>query len=366
MFALTVTISALSLLAGADDRSVAPARVAVMPFMVEGLALDEASAIEATVRSSCVDAAQAGVLPEGRTQELLRAAGTLGISCDRRTPSCISELGALLGVESVVTGRMAASASGTTLSLTVVDVNARMAVREVEVSLPLGLERQAVEAAVFRLFQDPMTRLGGLVIEADPDVEIFVDGVSVGIAPLSEPVTGVSVGQHTVEARKNGNPVKAATIRVGPGQVHQVSLVDDDTISRDVVRTAGRTLLYGGGAALGVGIVGLLTAIVPFVAGWALFAAIESPVPLDDRTPVRRMQLYSVYSVLYDWQPVGMAATVVALGLTFIGVGLAIGGGSTLLMLGPDEEALIDFKEPRFPMPVSPLAPKPVDDESGG
>jgi hypothetical protein len=355
---VALALLSLSLVATAEVSETGPARIAVLPFMVEGLALDDASEIEATVRATSGDALQAGVLPEERTRDLLRAADTLGIDCDRRKAACVAELGLLFGVESVLMGRMRAGDDGTSLKLTVVDVNARIEVREVEAVLPAGGERAAVEACVFRLFQDPAARLGAIVVEADPGAEIFIDGVSVGIAPLDGAVTGITIGQHEVAARKDGKSVAVGTIRVGPGQTHQISLVDDDTISRDVVRTAGRTLLYGGGTALGIGVVGALAAVVPFVAGWVLFIAIETPARLQQPYEADRLvPLFAAYSILYDWQPTGMMAIVAALGLAFIGVGLSIGGGSTLLMLGPDEEALLEMPAPPLANPLSPAPP---------
>lgn len=350
-------LATLALLLAGDGGEAPLARVAVMPFLVEGLALDEASTIEGSVRRAAADATRSAVLSEARTVELLRAASTLGISCDRRKASCIAEYGGLFGVESVLTGVVRVSDDGPHLTITSVDVALKIEDRRVSGTLPFGKVQDAVDALVFQLFHDPAMRLGAIAIEADAGCELLVDDALVGRAPLDEPVTGLTIGQHVVVARCEGRVVKSASIRVGAGQLHAMSLVDDDTISRDVVRDAGRTLLYGGGTALGVGAAGLVAALVPFVSGWILFVALENPVRLAERRAEQLVPIYAAYSVLYDWQPLGMATVVAALGIAFVGVGLAIGGGSTLFLLGPEEEPLLA-------PPARPGAPFPSTDDA--
>jgi hypothetical protein len=90
-------------------------------------------------------------------------------------------------------------------------------------------------------------QVGTLRITVDrPGVEVFVDGTSAGLAPLSDEVY-VEAGTHSVEVRVDGAPVGQAQVACGLGQVQEVPVH-----VAGGGRGANRSVVIAGGVVFGV------------------------------------------------------------------------------------------------------------------
>jgi hypothetical protein len=75
-----------------------------------------------------------------------------------------------------------------------------------------------------RHIDDLAGQTGHVDVEAATGADVAVDGTTIGVAPLAEPVD-VTAGRHHVEARTRQGASKAADVDVAVGQVAHVSLV---------------------------------------------------------------------------------------------------------------------------------------------
>ena len=104
--------------------------------------------------------------------------------------------------------------------------------------------RPAQRDELLKRLNEVKRRVGELRVQVShPGAEVFVDGTSVGVAPIANELY-VDPGTHVVEARLDGYPTALVRVTADGGRADEVSL-------KLVAKSANKVVLIAGGAAAG-------------------------------------------------------------------------------------------------------------------
>jgi len=99
--------------------------------------------------------------------------------------------------------------------------------------------------SLLKRLAEAQTQVGQLHLRVSrPGAEVFIDGVSIGLAPIADEVY-VEAGTHLIEARLEGFPPASVSVQATKGQPADVDVAI-------VAKRASKTLLIAGGAIAGV------------------------------------------------------------------------------------------------------------------
>jgi len=206
------------------------------------------------------------------------------LSCLESDTGCLVKLGFIATADDMIAGRLEPAPGGHKIVLHLVDVEGARQVKRVEDLLaadPAGRAADLERITGELLGAEPIG--GDIRISCDkPGAVVLIDGVKVGLTPLSAPVKGLVRGRHTIEVRLAGHKSFQGHADVENGQtveinVVMISMIDEDEVvvatgplETTEVREVGpapapegvnlvpMVLLVGGAGALIVGIVGLV------------------------------------------------------------------------------------------------------------
>jgi hypothetical protein len=226
-----LVLFALALLLAASEP--ARASVALLPLRPLGVPADVVNALELTLRNELSQLPEARLVPEKEiASQLGREPG-----CGERL-ACAAAAASRAGARQLILGTASQLGDSFMIDLKLIDSRSGQELRRA--THPVSGSRDALieslrEAAVELLA--PARFVGGLQIEvADaPGAVIFIDGKRVGTAPLVEPISGLTPGQHTlrvvdktrelstfVEVRYGR--VNRARVELGPSHVQKAAL----------------------------------------------------------------------------------------------------------------------------------------------
>lgn len=184
------------------------------------------------------------------------------LGCDE--PACIADIGRLVQAQRVVAGGVERAEGGAVVfSLTLIDPEGPVILERVAytwrspVEDMVDLARPAVDRLLFG--KQAESFVGVLDILAPAGTSIVVDDRELGQAPL-DPVRGLGIGVHRVEARKPGFFPWGVDVAVSQGETHivQVDLVDEASVQPWYARwyvwgsaLAGVVVIGGTAAAIG-------------------------------------------------------------------------------------------------------------------
>jgi hypothetical protein len=80
-------------------------------------------------------------------------------------------------------------------------------------------------------------RVGSIIVQTAAGAEVLVDDLSIGYAPLPDPVT-VNIGRHKVSVHPSGQPAADRVVDVAGEQQLTVALANDAPTPADVARSA--------------------------------------------------------------------------------------------------------------------------------
>lgn len=184
------------------------------------------------------------------------------LGCDE--PQCIADIGKLVRADRVVAGSVERAEGGAVVfSLTLMDPEGPVILERVAftwrsaVEDMVDLARPAVDRLLFG--KQAESFVGALDILAPAGASVVVDDRELGQAPV-DPVRGLAIGVHRVEARKPGFFPWGVDVAVSQGETHivQVDLVDEASVQPWYARwyvwgsaLAGVVVIGGTAAAIG-------------------------------------------------------------------------------------------------------------------
>jgi hypothetical protein len=234
--------------------------VAILDLKTDGDATALANAL-ATVMASDVTARD-GYKAVSRNElkaVLAHKADASLLGCD--SPACAADVAKLVDAQLVVAGTLGVVKGGEAgdtgqalvLTLSLIDPAGPAVVQRADVTWRGAPEElvNAVPATLDRLFDGPAaaTYTGGLELFAPSGATLVVDGKEVGTAPLKEPVRGLAIGVHVVQATSAGYvPLrKDVVVSRNETSVVRVILEEEPLTSQWWFWTA-----IGGGAAVAI------------------------------------------------------------------------------------------------------------------
>jgi PEGA domain len=172
-----------------------PPRVALLPLRPLGVPADVVRALEVTLRNELSQLPEAKMVAEKDIlTQLNREPG-----CAARI-ACAAAAASRAGARQLILGTASELGDSFMVDLKLIDARSAQELRRA--THPVSGSQDALietlrEAAVQLLA--PLRWVGSLRVVVDaPGALIFVDGKQVGIAPLTQPVTGLAPGQHTL------------------------------------------------------------------------------------------------------------------------------------------------------------------------
>ena len=193
-----IAMAALGLAATAHAQPAPPTTIAVAPMTMLGAEDTSAQARQfeqQIAKAITASGAATKVVTAAEVVEATRKAKKSTLRACDGDAACLSELGALLGVQVVVFGEVGGLGDVQVLSLGAVDVASKKERKRVRVSLAQR-EEGGVAGAVTRLF-DPDKFVGQLQLAISVDgASIYVDGKRIGRSPT--PMVRLSVGPHAL------------------------------------------------------------------------------------------------------------------------------------------------------------------------
>lgn len=299
-----------------------PRVIAVLPVAGEGVAEADLSHIVNTLHE------ELRRLP-GVQLRPLEGSGTMGgmSTCLHDDLTCLTALGTHLGTSHVVAGFVSRRGDGFGVQLNAVDTRAEAKASSVDFAL--GANNRTWGAKVREEVTRLMTpaRLTGVLVVSvtPPGATVLLDGVARGVAPLSEPIAGLTPGQHQLEVRLAGHSPVRRFVQVDFSKVTsvRVTLTAEQAVIEELVTVpveAGErasapnaALSTGGAATAGLG-------VVLAVAGGAAitYASIAlSAVPNNDPTRVAAQ-----LEELELWSGVGYGLGATGVLVSLIGAGM--------------------------------------------
>lgn len=164
---------------------------------------------------------------------------------------CAADLGKLVEADLVITGGVERPGEAFVFSLSLIDPVAGEVKQRVEATWRSAPEEMVVLARPYvdRLLAGPRaaTFTGALDVLAPDGAEVFLDGRSLGLAPLPGPTADLPIGVHTLEVAKAGFVTDRRDVVVSRGEttVVRVELEEQPLLSQWWFWTA-----VGGGSAV--------------------------------------------------------------------------------------------------------------------
>lgn len=207
------TVAALLLIAPAFVA--AGPRIAVLP-LADGA---QAAAVDQGIRAALNEIGVYEVQVAQQTRTHVRDASDMGVTCEPTDSFCARKLAVLAEVQFIIAPRVIDS----TLTLRLLDVSQTDDGREA--SRPIAYDVPLAARQTMLLLHDPASGDASLNVDVTPPgVVVALDGVDVGPAPLTSPLTGLAPGRHIVSARGDGYLPGEVTLDVGFGETGTVKL----------------------------------------------------------------------------------------------------------------------------------------------
>lgn len=293
---------------GAPQRPV-EGRAAVFPLTTSGVAPEQVALLDAALSGEVRRLPSLDVQASDDTRLHLTGAQSVGVSCDRREAACLAQLGALCGVDWVITGVVEGAAEGQRVSLLLIDVGQSRRVRQVQGRIPPTTTDYVASfrALLEDMFRDPAT-LGAIeLVTAEVGAEVLLDGERVGTTPLAGPLARLVPGPHAVEVRTASRAVEVQTVKVEPGKVTRVEVFmgEGGGVADNAALWVGT-----GGAVAGAGALALLVG-AGIAAGTQDLA--YAPLGKDETIDGRVASIRTAQASVYTLYVVGGAAVVAGL-----------------------------------------------------
>jgi hypothetical protein len=147
------------------------------------------------------------------------------VDCANDSPACLAAVGRALKVQKLVLSKLDRVGDRFLVTLQLFDVPGE----HIDLRLQKGLVgRDALVAEFPRLVRRFLglkeSEAGSLQVTAnEPDVQVLIDGVEQGAAPLT--IERLAIGEYKVEARKPGFPLYVSTVQVKQNQLSQLAVV---------------------------------------------------------------------------------------------------------------------------------------------
>ncbi len=319
--------------------------MAVLPFSVNQLAINDVGRINAIVRKAVELSGGHRVQAEQTTIELYESAQSLGLDCDAQQTQCAVELGQLSDVQYVLIGTATGELDGVGVETILVDVGAGKEVARVRVRLPAARQAQIppLRAGVTSLLKDA-TSLCAVSITVEPaDAAVWIDGVRDDDGRLE----GLSGEQHHLRVTRAGHVPHVQELRLLQCQSQQARVVlevDPDSEVKTgpgLVELSVPWALVGASAAVAAtGVAAGALAVVPYLVYQNAVAQLAQ-IPEDNvDAPVDAQAAYAQATWGQTWwnnagqYALWVSAAAVTVGLVVAGVGA--GWGTYLLTIDPE------------------------------
>jgi len=202
------------------------------------------------------------------------------LGCD--SVKCAADIATLVAADLVITGGIEKVGAAYVVSLTLIDPTVPEVKERVEATWRSNPEEIVllVRPYVDRLFggANAASYVGSLDVLAPEGAQLFVDGKDVGIAPLTHPITDLTIGVHTLEVAQPGfvTDTRDLVITRGDTTVTRVELMEEPLLAQWWFWTA-----VGGGAAVAVaaGATVGTVAIIALSEPPATTVTVKSPLP---------------------------------------------------------------------------------------
>ena len=180
--------------------------VAVLQLTSLGIASDEIGSLERYLRNSIGTIDTIELISPVDVQIALRKPKNKEAADCGGGPKCAVQIGALVQADVVVFGSVGAMGDAFSLNLRAMDVRSGKELARQRTSLS-GTRHQLIpemRLSAYRLIAPDRIR-GSLLIEIDVEgVEVEIDGETVGVTPLKEPVKNLTPGAHVVVLKRPG------------------------------------------------------------------------------------------------------------------------------------------------------------------